>query len=161
MLHNQVSYSVSPEYFTQLKFPQFGLLAPEIPDRLRAALVGFLASWWIGLGGGLFLGVSAWVFPGPQMGRAARRAIVVALMVTAIFPLAALAWSFVSAPATDAIRLMAEQLEVKDLSAFARAAQMHRAAYVGALFGLVAGRIWLMASRSRSHWSRLGRAPAR
>ena len=45
MVHDQISYTVSPEYFTKFKFLQFRLLDPEVPERLRAAKVGFLASW--------------------------------------------------------------------------------------------------------------------
>ena len=43
VLHDQISYTVSPEFFTRFKFIQFGLLDPDVPERLRAATVGFLA----------------------------------------------------------------------------------------------------------------------
>ncbi len=45
--HDQISFTVSPEYFTKFKFHQFGLLDGSISKRLRAAEVGFLASWWM------------------------------------------------------------------------------------------------------------------
>jgi hypothetical protein len=48
-LHDQVSYTLSQEYYTKFKFLQFGLLDPQIPERIRAAEVGFLASWWMGI----------------------------------------------------------------------------------------------------------------
>ena len=38
-LHDQVSYSVSREYFTRFKFSQFQLLNPAVPERVRAAEV--------------------------------------------------------------------------------------------------------------------------
>lgn len=47
-LHNQISYTVSPEYFTQFKFHQFRI-NDSIPDRIGAAIVGWKASWWMGL----------------------------------------------------------------------------------------------------------------
>jgi hypothetical protein len=46
-LHNQLSYTVGPTYFTALKFPQFAIPADTAP-RLGAALVGIQASWWMG-----------------------------------------------------------------------------------------------------------------
>jgi acyl-CoA thioester hydrolase len=46
-LHNQLSYTVGPTYFTGLKFPQFAIPADTAP-RLGAALVGVQASWWMG-----------------------------------------------------------------------------------------------------------------
>lgn len=46
-LHNQLSYSVGPTYFTELKFEQFGI-SDAMAERVGAALVGVLASWWMG-----------------------------------------------------------------------------------------------------------------
>lgn len=47
-VHNQLSFTVGPDYFHSLKFDQMG-----IPDttrnRLGAAIVGLHASWWMGL----------------------------------------------------------------------------------------------------------------
>ena len=47
--HNQISYTVSPEYFTKFKFQQFGFVDMPLPERVRASMVGFLASWWMGI----------------------------------------------------------------------------------------------------------------
>ena len=52
-LHNQISYTVSPEYFTRFKFEQFGII--NFPQRLGASAVGVFASWWMGLIIGLIL----------------------------------------------------------------------------------------------------------
>lgn len=46
-LHNQLSFSVGPTYFTELKFTQFNI-SDTTPPRLGAALVGIFASWWMG-----------------------------------------------------------------------------------------------------------------
>ena len=54
-LHDQVSYSIAPEYFTKLKFKQFHWADLSWPPRVFAALVGFLATWWVGLIGGWLL----------------------------------------------------------------------------------------------------------
>ncbi len=48
MLHNQISYTISPDYFHGFKFRQFDI--PEaLQNRLGASLVGWYASWWMGL----------------------------------------------------------------------------------------------------------------
>ena len=47
MLHNQLSYTVGPTYFTEFKFRQFHV-ATAIPPRVGAAVVGVQASWWMG-----------------------------------------------------------------------------------------------------------------
>jgi hypothetical protein len=51
-LHDQVSYTISPEYFTKMKFEQFHYANFGWPQRVFASEVGFLASWWVGLFGG-------------------------------------------------------------------------------------------------------------
>jgi hypothetical protein len=56
IFHDQVSYTVSPEYFTKFKFNQFGLDGLDLPDRVKVSIVGFLASWWMGIPIGLMVG---------------------------------------------------------------------------------------------------------
>jgi hypothetical protein len=46
--HNQISYSVGPDYFRTLKFAQFDIPEDTAP-RIGAAQVGVLASWWMGV----------------------------------------------------------------------------------------------------------------
>ena len=56
ILHDQITYTLSEEYYTKFKFPQFELgdwyrKSPEVilPNpRLGVAFVGFMASWWVG-----------------------------------------------------------------------------------------------------------------
>lgn len=53
-VHNQISYTVAPEYFTQFKFHQFQI-DEAIPDRVGAAIVGWNAAWWMGIVIGIIL----------------------------------------------------------------------------------------------------------
>jgi hypothetical protein len=54
-LHDQVSYSLSDEYFTRFKFLQFQLDWWRQSPRLAAACVGALASFWVGALAGVWL----------------------------------------------------------------------------------------------------------
>ena len=71
ILHDQITYSLSHEYYTKLKFVQFGFAdwglgqnigtveQPEIlmqHPRFGASIVGVLATWWVGLIVGIVLG---------------------------------------------------------------------------------------------------------
>ncbi len=47
-VHNQLSYTVGPTYFTALKFQQFGI-PDDMAPRLAASWVGVQASWWMGI----------------------------------------------------------------------------------------------------------------
>src|SRR5438046_38428 len=54
-VHDQISFSLSPEYFTKMKFLQFSWADFGWPPRVFASEVGFLATWWVGLFGGWFV----------------------------------------------------------------------------------------------------------
>lgn len=50
VIHDQITYTLSPEYYTHFKFTQFQI-SPFIVNsgRLAVALVGWMATWWVGL----------------------------------------------------------------------------------------------------------------
>jgi len=55
-LHDQLSYTVAPEYFTRFKFIQFGWAGvADMAPRVGAATVGALATWWVGLCAGILV----------------------------------------------------------------------------------------------------------
>jgi len=72
IVHDQITYTISNEYYTKFKFIQFGLQdwgmgenvgTPKTPEvqlwnpRLGASIVGFLATWWVGMIIGIVLGL--------------------------------------------------------------------------------------------------------
>jgi hypothetical protein len=77
-VHDQISYSISPEYFTKLKFHQFSYANCGFHPRIFAAEVGFLASFWVGM-------IVAWLLarvgltqiPPPQRRRVTIRAFLI------------------------------------------------------------------------------------
>lgn len=84
-LHNQLSYSVGPTYFTDLKFLQFNI-SDTIPERLGAAYVGILASWW----NGPLIGLPAFLYglltvPNPRSYLAAGLGAVFVVILLATF----------------------------------------------------------------------------
>lgn len=56
IVHDQVTYSISPEYFTKLKFNQFSYANFGLGERVFASTIGFLATWWVGFLAAWFLG---------------------------------------------------------------------------------------------------------
>ena len=48
IVHDQITYTISPEYLTKLKFDQFHYADIGPPDRVFVAAIGFLATWWVG-----------------------------------------------------------------------------------------------------------------
>jgi hypothetical protein len=55
-IHDQITYAISPEYFTEFKFHQFSYADFSLPDRAYASIVGVLATWWVGMITGWLLG---------------------------------------------------------------------------------------------------------
>jgi hypothetical protein len=55
ILHDQITFTISPEYFTRMKFDQFRTADFGFPQRIFVAEIGFLATWWVGLIAGWFL----------------------------------------------------------------------------------------------------------
>lgn len=49
IIHDQITYTISPEYFTRMKFDQFRSADFGFPPRILVAEIGFLATWWVGL----------------------------------------------------------------------------------------------------------------
>lgn len=62
IVHDQISYTISPEYYTRFKFLQFRMLDASVPERLRAAQVGWQATWWMGLLLGILTGLRALLY---------------------------------------------------------------------------------------------------
>ncbi len=133
-LHDQISYTVAPEYFTRFKFIQFGLEYADTPERLRVAEIGFLASWWMGVPIGLLAGLGGLV---QRDARAMRRALLWSLPLivgfTLLVALSGLAYGFVQTrdvdPADYAGWFIPENLEQP--RRFLCAGYMHNAAYLG------------------------------
>lgn len=135
-LHNQVSYTVSPDYFHAFKFYQFDVAEP-LRNRLGASLVGVGASWWMGVPLGLILGLPTLLQPTrPAFLRATFLSIVTMLAVTIATGAMglALAGGLVEAPARLEIY---EGVPVQDPAAFWRAGSLHNFSYLGAAVGLV------------------------
>src|SRR5215469_17229052 len=97
VLHDQISYTVSPEYFTKFKFRQFGLVEMNLPDRARASIVGFLASWWMGIPIGLMVGGAGFIHSGHQkMLKITLWSFVIVIAVTLCFGLGGLVYGWLA-----------------------------------------------------------------
>ncbi|MDO5643563.1 MAG: hypothetical protein Q4G26_14410 [Paracoccus sp. (in: a-proteobacteria)] len=139
-LHNQISYSVAPSYFTEFKFFQFRM-PPALHDRLGATLIGWRASWWMGL----FIGLPLWLLCLLVQGTgAAIRAYLLAglavVMVTLAMGIGALIWGvLVFGP--DNLPLWVFGRNLSDPVSFAIGGNMHNLTYLGGVIGLIAGAV--------------------
>ena len=136
MVHDQFTYTISPEYFTKLKFNQFRYADWGLGQRVYVGTIGFLATWWVG-------GIMAWflarrIVPGQSRGMALRQIVASFAIILAGALLAGL-WGYGyglwRGPKADYSGWMwaAHELDVVDIYAFARVAYIHNAGYLEAV----------------------------
>ena len=140
MLHDQVTYTISPEYFTKLKFHQFDYADFGFPNRVFVAEVGFLATWWVGF-------VCAWflarrMIPGQARPEALRKISVGFAIILGCALLSAsigFGYGLWRGPGADnsAWELRLSLLGVERGWSFIRVAYIHNASYLGGLVGLI------------------------
>ncbi len=137
-LHNQLSYSVGPTYFTEFKFLQFAI-PDTTPDRLGASIVGVLASWWMGplialpaFLYGLFAVPTARTYLAAGMG-----AVVLVILLATFGALAGLLGGIFASNTTllDAYLTTPDGPTRQD---FLRAGFMHDASYIAGALGALA-----------------------
>ena len=87
MVHDEITYTISKEYFTKFKYPQFGF-TPSLfgGNRQTVAAIGFLATWWVGLFIGIITGLTALLFRDPGvMKKEISKAIRLIFLITILF----------------------------------------------------------------------------
>lgn len=95
IIHDQITYSISPEYYTRFKFRQFGFLNSPLPNRALAGIVGFLASWWMGVPIGVLVGLAGFMHRGPRrMFRVSLQSFLLVVGLTLLIGLIGLAYGF-------------------------------------------------------------------
>jgi drug/metabolite transporter (DMT)-like permease len=147
-LHNQISYTVCPEYFTKYKFHQFRI-DDRLPDRVGAAIVGWKAAWWMGIVIGILLIPVGLVMrgTGPYFWGMIRVFGVVTI-TTMCVGIGALAVSYVTTSA-DVGNFTRYGNEITNDVAFAHAGAMHNCSYLGGLMGIISGGCAINVQRRR------------
>jgi hypothetical protein len=146
IIHDQITYSISPEYYTKFKFFQFGLMdlgnEAIFPNpRIEVSAVGFMATWWMGLPIGLILGLVGLVHKdSKQMFRVTLRAIIVTVIVAFATGLIGLAYGKLYLADTGVNWWLPDNLI--DKGNFIAVGSMHNFSYLGGLTGLIAGIIY-------------------
>lgn len=144
ILHDQVTYSISPEYFTRLKFDQFHYADFGLPQRVFVAEIGFLATWWVGFFSAWF--IARLTVPAFSRAVAFRHGLRGFAIVFAVgFTGSAVGYLLGVWHGADysAWRELGSTLRITDLPSFVRVAYIHNAGYLGGLMGLIAAIIYV------------------
>lgn len=136
IIHDQVTYTISPEYFKRMKFDQFRWADIGFPERVFVAEIGFLATWWVGLIAAWFLArIAMRKFGNPGKQVAGALAIMAGITV-----LCAVLGYFLGPVMFEDRKGWLDALSemgVTDFRAFYQVSGIHLGSYAGALLGWV------------------------
>lgn len=146
IIHDQLTYTISPEYYTKFKFYQFGLIESGyetvFPNpRLQVSIIGFMATWWMGVPIGLILGLTGLIHrSGKSMFKVTLQAFLVTMLVAFFTGLIGLTYGMFYLSGTGVDWLFPENLIDKE--SFIAVGSMHNFSYLGGLVGMIAGIIF-------------------
>ena len=145
VLHDQFTYSISKEYYTKFKFRQFGLLHSPLPARAMVSIVGFGATWWMGLIIGLLVGAVGFIHSGPRrMLIISLRSLVLVIAVSLLVGLAGLAYGFFRTTTFDLASYRGWFIPpgLEEPRRFLLVGYMHNASYLGGALSIVVAWIY-------------------
>lgn len=140
IVHDQITYTISPEYFTNFKFEQFAYADFGISDRFFAGTIGFLATWWVGFFCTWFLARRLWpVQDSVSANRQIIRGVIITFAVAIFAATIAYVYGIWCGPDADYSqwRPMLHHLKVTDHYAFIRVGYIHNASYLGGAIGFM------------------------
>ena len=144
IIHDQLTYSISPEYFTRLKFAQFHYADFGVPARVFVAEIGFLATWWVGLFAGWFIArVSVPACSRPQAFRCCACGFLIVFACALGAAILGYVLGLFHGSDYSTWQSMASALRIVDLPSFVRVAYIHNASYLGGLIGLILAIIYV------------------
>jgi len=144
--HDQITYSMSPEYFTRLKFLQFHYADFRLPTRVFVAEIGFLASCWVGFFAAWFLArVAVPAFP-TTIGRVLIfKGFGVIWLLTIAGGIAGYFWGALRIRSDlGEWQTVGERLNVADVPHFVQVAFIHNGSYAGAIIGFIAALVYVV-----------------
>ena len=146
IVHDQITYSISPEYFTRLKFAQFHYADFGLPSRCFVAEIGFLATWWVGFVAGWFLARMALPkWPAVEAHACILRGFGIMLACAFAASLVGFGLGLLRGANADysVWQDFVQSRGVVDLPSFVCVAYIHNASYLGGFIGLIVALVHL------------------
>ena len=151
-LNDQITYSISPEYYTKFKFQQFNIASQENVGKLKnlrlfVAFVGVLATWWVGLFFGFILGLVALIYNNwKNMIKVSIKSILIAIATTFTSGILGLIYGKIYLANQHISKFESWYIpkNLVDFKNFISVGSMHNFSYIGGVFGLIFGIIYLI-----------------
>ena len=153
ILHDQVTYSIAPEYFTKFKFIQFRLvdenMQMHMSNRAGAVIVGFMATWWVGIPIGITYAAFLMTFKEKlNLYRFYWKAIGITLNVTILFSLIGYIQGIVEVKNHHIPNWYFPEGLI-NIDRFIIVGNIHNLSYMGGTVGLMAGTLFLAIKKSK------------
>jgi MFS family permease len=133
-LYDQITYAISPEFFSKFRFERFNI-DPDMNERIGAAMVGFKNTWKTGMILGAVLALAGLINADyKKMFRYTMRAFLITLAIAFI---AGLTGWLVGFP--DMHPDPATELNIIDKDAFKTVENMNNFSYAGGVIGMFVG----------------------
>jgi hypothetical protein len=147
IVHDQLTYTISPEYYTKFKFHQFGFSEVGYNaifpfPRKEVAYVGLLATWWMGIPIGIILGLVGLIHSDWRaMFKVTLEAFLVTILVAFATGLLGLAYghAYLAGKSRAEFENWYIPDNLVDFDSFIQVGSMHNFSYVGGLIGLIGG----------------------
>ena len=162
LIHDQLTYTVSTEYYTKFKFIQFGLenwglgqnigteKLPEIKllnPRFGAGIVGILATWWVGLFIGVILGFVGLIHKnGKEMFKSTMKAFILTTGIALLTGTIGLGYGKLFL--TENLPNWYLPGNLINIDNFIMVGSMHNFSYLGGFIGLIFGVIYTIKKKN-------------
>lgn len=148
-LHDQITFTISSEYFTIYKFEQFGFQDwGNNNSRLTTALIGFLATWWVGLNIGIVQGLVGLIHKTPRlMFKYTFNSILITLGIAVLFGI----FGGIIEILTGETDPSCFPYEIQDCKSFFIVGSIHNYGYLGGVIGAVLGLVYQIYQKYRAN----------
>ena len=145
VINDQITFSISSEYYTKFKFIQFNLANENNIDKIKfprifVSIVGFLATWWFGLVLGFILGFFNLIQTSWQnLFKVSFNALLIAILVTFITGMLGLFYGFffLSHQPRSNFEGWFIPYNLENFRNFIAVGSMHNFSYIGGILGLI------------------------
>ena len=138
IVHDQITYSISAEYYTLFKFEQFGINEWGISDvRTKAGIIGFLATWWVGLFLGIIYAIISLFLNSTKVLKVSVKSIFLNIGVAIVFGITGFIYGNLFLKAENLNWYIPEQ--TKNVQDFVNVGSIHNFGYLGGVIGLIVG----------------------
>ncbi|MDL2142010.1 hypothetical protein QQY79_05720 [Flavobacterium tructae] len=137
ILHNQLTFTISSEFFTQVLFERYGFVEYGLTTpRVTASIIGVWSTWWIGLIAGFMFGfIGLFCSNAKAMIKSISYVILVMLSITVLVGLLGLSYGFFGFSNLESTCCF--PLQIKNVQNFIAVSEMHSFSYVGGGIGIL------------------------